>query len=158
MKEGLLLNDTHEFWPLPLAGDPKSEDDHSCCTCCSFCLNHLDVDSSRKPSWWPATVGSHSAFCFIHLDWNSLSIYVCVCTRAQSCLTLQTHESSPPGSSAHGILQARILEWVAISFSRGSSQPKDWTCVSVSPALTGRFIAPEPPGKPLTEHLPPDKH
>ena len=113
MKEGLLLNDTHEFWPLPLAGDPKSEDDHSCCTCCSFCLNHLDVDSSRKPSWWPATVGSHSAFCFIHLDWNSLSIYVCVCTRAQSCLTLQTHESSPPGSSAHGILQARILEWVA---------------------------------------------
>ncbi|MES6020832.1 hypothetical protein U6W19_12325, partial [Cutibacterium acnes] len=32
---------------------------------------------------------------------------------------------SPPGSSVHGILQARILEWVAISFSRGSSQPRD---------------------------------
>ena len=34
-----------------------------------------------------------------------------------------------PGLSVHGILQARIREWVAISFSRGSSQPRDWTCV-----------------------------
>ena len=37
---------------------------------------------------------------------------------------------SLPGSSVHEILQARILEWVAISFSRGSSQPRDWTQVS----------------------------
>ena len=37
---------------------------------------------------------------------------------------------SPPGSSTHGILQARILEWAAISFSRGSSQPRDQTQVS----------------------------
>ena len=37
---------------------------------------------------------------------------------------------SLPGSSIHGILQARILEWIAISFSRGSSQPRDWTWVS----------------------------
>ena len=36
-------------------------------------------------------------------------------------------DCSPPGSSFHGILQARILEWVAISFSRGSSQPRDRT-------------------------------
>ena len=39
-------------------------------------------------------------------------------------------ESSPPGSSVSGISQARILEWVAISFSRGSSSPRDQTCVS----------------------------
>ena len=39
-------------------------------------------------------------------------------------------ESSPPGSSVHdGISQARILEWVVTAFSRGSSQPRDWTCV-----------------------------
>ena len=45
---------------------------------------------------------------------------------AQSCLTLcDPMDCSPPGSSVHGILQARILEWVAISFSRGSSQPTD---------------------------------
>ena len=39
-------------------------------------------------------------------------------------------DCSPPDSSVHGISQARILEWVAIFFSRGSSQPRDWTCVS----------------------------
>ena len=37
---------------------------------------------------------------------------------------------SPPGSSIHGIFQARVLEWVAISFSKGSSWPRDWTWVS----------------------------
>ena len=44
---------------------------------------------------------------------------------------------SPPGSSVHGILQARILGWVAISFSRGSSQPREWTRV---PCIAGRFF------------------
>ena len=43
---------------------------------------------------------------------------------------------SPPGSSVHGISQARILEWVAISFSRGSSWPRDWTHIS----CIGRWI------------------
>ena len=49
----------------------------------------------------------------------------------QSCPTLcNPMDYSLPGSSVHGILQARVLEWVAISFSRGSSQPRDWTWVS----------------------------
>ena len=49
----------------------------------------------------------------------------------QSCPTLcDPMDCSPLGSSVHGILQARILEWVAISFSRGSSSPRDWTWVS----------------------------
>ena len=39
-------------------------------------------------------------------------------------------DCSPPGSSVHGIFQARVLEWIAISFSRGSSWPRDWTQVS----------------------------
>ena len=39
-------------------------------------------------------------------------------------------DCSPPSSSVHGILQARILEWVAIAFSTGSSQPRDWTQIS----------------------------
>ena len=47
---------------------------------------------------------------------------------AQSCPTLcNPMDCSPPGSSIHGILQTRILEWVAISFSRESSQPRDRT-------------------------------
>ena len=50
---------------------------------------------------------------------------------AQSCPTLcNPIDCSPPGSSAHGIFQARVLEWVAISFSRGSSQPRVRTRVS----------------------------
>ena len=44
-------------------------------------------------------------------------------------------DCSPPGSSVHEISQARILEWVAISFSRESPQLRDLTCFSVSPAL-----------------------
>ena len=50
---------------------------------------------------------------------------------AHSCPTLcDTMDCSLTDSSVHGILQARILEWVAIAFSRGSSQPKDWTWIS----------------------------
>ena len=48
-----------------------------------------------------------------------------------SCLTLcGIMDCSLPGSSIHGIFQAQILEWVAISFSRGSSRPRDRTQVS----------------------------
>ena len=58
-----------------------------------------------------------------------MNVYVCEVT--QSCPTLcDPVDCSPPGSSVHGILQARILEWVAISFSRGSSQLRDRTQVS----------------------------
>ena len=54
-----------------------------------------------------------------------------LCLVIQSCPTLcGPMGCSPLGLSAHGILQARILERVAISFSRGSSQPRDWTYVS----------------------------
>ena len=56
----------------------------------------------------------------------------------QSCWTLcDPVDRSPPGSSVHGILQARILEWVAISFSRGSSRPRDQTQVS---CIAGRHF------------------
>ena len=56
---------------------------------------------------------------------------------AQLCLTLcDLVDYSPPGSSVRGILQARILRWAAIPFSRRSSQPRDWTWVS---CIAGRF-------------------
>ena len=56
----------------------------------------------------------------------------------QLCLTLCDHmDCSPPGSSVHGILQARILEWVAIAFSRGFSQPRDRIWVS---SMAGIFF------------------
>ena len=59
----------------------------------------------------------------------------------QSCLTLcDPLDCSPPRSSVHGILQARILEWVATPFSRGSSQPRDQTTSFMSPVLAGGFF------------------
>ena len=58
---------------------------------------------------------------------------------AQSCLTIcDPMDYSLPGFSAHGILQERILEWVAIPFFRGSSQPRDLTLVSY---IAGRFFS-----------------
>ena len=59
----------------------------------------------------------------------------------QLCPTLcDPMDCSPPGSSVQRILQAGILKWVVLSFSRGSSQPRDRTHVSMSPALAGRFF------------------
>ena len=54
-------------------------------------------------------------------------------------------DCGPPGSSVHGVLQARILEWVAISLFRGSSQPRDRTRVSY---IAGRFLILSPLGSP----------
>ena len=81
---------------------------------------------------------------------SPLEVFVCVCARVcvrgQLCSTLwDPMESSPPGPSVHGIFQARILEWVAISYSRGSSQPGD---PIHGPALAGRFFTTAPPGFP----------
>ena len=64
----------------------------------------------------------------------------------QSCPTLWNHvDSLKPGSSIHEIFQARVLEWVAISFSRGSSRPG---IEPSSPALQADALPSEPPGKP----------
>ena len=70
----------------------------------------------------------------VHDHWKDQVL----CLVAQSCPTLcDRMDCSPPGSSVHGILQARILEWVAMPSPRGSSQPKDRTQVS---CIAGRFF------------------
>ena len=95
-----------------------------------------------------------SAQCLFHLlvkTDNCFSPILCfwlvvVCLGAKSHLTLcNTVDCSLPGSSVHGISQAKILEWVLISFSRGSSQTRDQTWVS---CLGGGFFITELPGKP----------
>ena len=86
---------------------------------------------SRQEYW--SGVPLPSAKCY--LEKHILSMCVLV---AQSCLALcNPMDWGPPGSSVHGILQARILEWVAISFSRGPSRPRDRTQVS---CITGGFF------------------
>ena len=70
--------------------------------------------------------------------WIYVMVNVCCVLVAQSCPTLcDPMDCNPPGSSVHEIFQARILEWVAISFSRGSSQPRDRTRVSCT---AGKFF------------------
>ena len=69
----------------------------------------------------------------------------------QWCPTLcDPMDCSPPGSSVKGILQARILKWVAISFSRGSSWPRNWTQVS---CIAGRLFTDRVTGKPKVQCL-----
>ena len=71
------------------------------------------------------------------VEWFRLSEgRVLGCAPAQLCLIL----CDPPGSSVHGISQARMLEWVAISSSRGSSQPRNWTPISRVSCIAGRFF------------------
>ena len=72
--------------------------------------------------------------------WSKVSV-------TQSCPTLwDPMDCSPPVSSVHEILQARILEWVAISFSKGPSQPRDRTQVSY---IEGDSLRSKPLGKPF---------
>ena len=76
-------------------------------------------------------------FCFVHAH-----------VHAQSCLTLgDPMDRGLPGSSVHEIIQARILKWVAISSSRGSSHPQMELLSPASPALAGRSFTTVTPGK-----------
>ena len=71
--------------------------------------------------------------------WSFHDLHECaMCLVDQSCLALwDPMDYSSPGPFAHGIFQARILDWVAISSSRGSSQPRDWNFVS---CIAGGFF------------------
>ena len=108
-------------------------------------LNITHLTTALK--WIPAqeVMRGVFGFCFNkRLPANSFRGNVYVCSVTQSCLTLcNPMDCSPPGSSVHGILQARILEWVAIPFSRGSSWHRDRICVS---CIAGGFFLPESPG------------
>ena len=88
-------------------------------------------------------------FSYFLLPWTFLFLfifllkYVCAAAAAKSlqlCPSLcDPMDCSSPGSSVHGILQARILEWVAMPFSRGSSWPRDSTCDSYVSCI-GRWV------------------
>ena len=87
------------------------------------------------PCFWYYT---YEYGCFhLHIKIQLLKGRLCACSVVQSCPTLcDFMDCSPPGSSIYWIFWARILEWIALSFSRGSSQPKDRTCIS----CIGRWI------------------
>ena len=97
------------------------------------CIWGLTVISSRDDWGWELSSSSPSAMLRgAGAPWKQALLWVKVKVFiTQSCPTLcDPMDCSSPGSSVHGILQARILEWVAIFFSRGSSRLRDWTWVS----------------------------
>ena len=129
--------------------------------CWLFCfLIQNQQDSMELPMGFGVSLKFKSMLCYLQHAWScvnkspSASVFetvsstcVCVCVCAQLCQILcNLMDYSPPGSSVHGIFWARIEKWVAISFSRGSSWPRDKICVS----CIGRqiFFTTEPPGKP----------
>ena len=87
---------------------------------------------------------------FPHLMHLGGYVIVCVCSVAQLCPTpWDSMGCSPPGSSVRGTFQARLLEWVAISYSRKSSQPRDWTHISCISCTAGVVFTTDPPEKQL---------
>ena len=121
----------------------------SCIDCCLYCWIHAELwrtnnSSSRllpesgRVCTWASLVRLKEPWQFRRVIWL-LAKYGSTshcCLVAESCQTFFATNCSPPSSSVHEISQTRILEWVVISFSRGSSQPRNWTQVS----STGRQI------------------
>ena len=106
--------------------------------------------------WWSFTISFHNFFgnaldrrstiekSIFTISISAVHLFYkrpCMCAESlQSCLTLcDPMDCSPPGSSVHGALQARILEWVAVPSSRGSSPARDQTCISYV-FRTGRWV------------------
>ena len=124
-----------------------------CCPCWAFTLVLLTVNNPRAGQLLsPAKVNFERPeipFCtsfvglamsFIELNPTRFSGQTCsdrTTLIPQSHLTLcDPMGCSPPGSSVHGIFQARIPEWVAIASFRGSSRPRDGTCISCAPCTS----------------------
>ena len=91
-----------------------------------FRINLVTTRHIYDESWWGGAGGSALSWAWEPDLWCRRAMLV-----AQLCPTLcDPMDCNPPGSTVHGIFQARILEWVSISSSRGSSPPRDRTCIS----------------------------
>ena len=124
--------DGHEFgWTLGV-GDGQGG-----LACCNS-WGRKESDTTEQLNW------TELGYCE-----TQMNVWKCLKWRSEvawSCPTLcNPLDCSLPGFSVHGILQARILEWVTISFSRGFSQPRDEPS---SPALEADTLTSEQPGKP----------
>ena len=113
-----------QFWTF--LGDSYSEFIHSA----PLLLSPPSELETLKPSWIPPFTSFHDCVHVCSVGW----------------ILCDPMDCSPPGSPVHGISQARILEWVAISSSRGSSRARDQTCIS---CIAGGFFTTAAPGKPI---------
>ena len=123
--------DGHEFEWTPDVGDGQGG-----LACCNS-WGHKESDTTEQLNWPPCHWQPFPTLQVFGLFLPLLKVKVKVLV-AQSCPSLcDPMDCSPPGSSVHGVLQVSILEWAAISFSRGSSQPKNQARVSWT---AGRFF------------------
>ena len=119
---------------------------HSPCPSLDFPICKMTIPTSK--CHWEDQVSL--IYNFVPSHTQSVSI---VCTWSLSCVWLfVTRGLYHTRPSVHGIFQARLLEWVAIAFSRESSQPKVWICIS---CIAGGFLTTEPPAKhpPLIHYM-----
>ena len=89
--------------------------------------------SMDRGAWWAAVHGvTNTTPCYIHGWASNTDLGHVLCAKSlQSCWTLcDPRDHSLPGSSVHGSLQTRALEWIAIPFFRESSQPRNWTHIT----------------------------
>ena len=123
---------------------------------CHFLLQCMKVNSESEVAQSCLTLGDpmdcsppgssvHGIFQARALEWGATAFSTCMLRHVW--FFANSMDCSPPSSSVYGIFQTRILEWVAISSSRGSSQPRDWTQVS---CIADRCFITETPGKPLS--------
>ena len=115
---------------------------------CRLCFSWEQLSQALTPAPNRTCVSAHGAWLivsatlvyFAHMHAKSLQLCLILCNPMDCSL---------PGSSVHGILQARILERVTISSSRGSSPPRDRTLFSCVSGIAGGFFTAEALGKPL---------
>ena len=113
----------------------SSPDGHLGCLHVLVIVNSAALNTEVDVSFWTRVFSRYLPRSRIAIScW-----YYCL----KSCPTCDPMDCSLPGSSVHGISQARILEWVAISFSRGSSQPRNRTHISCFGSV---FFTTKPPG------------
>ena len=139
---------------------------------CMCVLSHSVVSDSVTYSYGPPGSSAHGILQARILKWIAMPFFrrcswprdqtqvscisctgrwvLYLCKNESVSLSVMSNSFEPmdcslPGSSFHGILQARILKWIAISFSRRSSQPSGWTHIS---CLAGIFFTTKPPGSP----------
>ena len=113
---------------LPHDHQQGSHHQHGCLSPSTVKCCELRNECREKPAMH---VHSYCLKLFLYQRSSHLLERECVCEVAQSCPTLcDPMDCSLPGSSVHGIFQAIVLEWIVISFSKESSQPRDRTRVS----------------------------
>ena len=113
-------------------------------TISTYTIYHLliDLGATERFYLWISSLYQILYMWLSHFEDKDMKLWRLKSEVAQSCLTLcGPMDCSLWGSSVHGIFQERALEWVAISFSRGSSWPR-------SPAWQADALPSEPPGKP----------